>query len=129
MNDIRQWHEHQNTRDSTTYPLVPIFNPDGTLSTRVPVALVGEKEGVPVQALYVERIAELQFAGCDPTATAFARRDIDALAAVLYWQGYRSLHCYVPRATVDSIQKPLLKAGFERVDTRMALFFKSLETT
>jgi hypothetical protein len=127
MNDIREWHHHQNVRDKTTYPLAPIFNPDGTLTTRVPVALIGEKEGVPRQALYVERVGELLFAGCDPTATAFARRDIDGLADVLRWLGYGALHCKVPRGTAKFVSKPLIKAGFRCVDDEFSHFFKDLE--
>jgi hypothetical protein len=127
MKDIAAWHKEQNERDGTNYPLVRLFNSDGTLSQRVPVALVGEKDGEPKQALYVERVGELLFAGCDPEATAFARRDIDALAAVLYWQGYRALHCKVPRETAKSVSKPLIRAGFRCVDDEFSHFFKDLE--
>jgi hypothetical protein len=124
MQFIRKFHSEQNERDGTAYPLVPFFNSDMTLSSRVPVALVGERGKEPVQALYVERIAELQFAGCDPKGTAFARRDIEALATVLYWQGYRSIHCFVPHAVADSIRKPLEKAGFVSKQNELEHFFR-----
>lgn len=127
LDDIRQWHQHQNVRDNTSYPLPRLFNSDGTPTHRVPVALVGERDGEAVQALYCERMAELQFAGCDPKATAFARRDIDALATVLKWQGYGSLYCVVPVALAKAISKPLQAAGFESLDQKFVTFHKDLE--
>ena len=123
---IERFHRKQNERDGTDYPLTRIFNADGSLSRNVPVALVGDRGGEPMQALYVERTAELMFAGCDPKATAFARRDADALCAVLAWQGYTGLHCAVPVALAKAIAKPLKAAGFERTDDRLAHFFRDL---
>lgn len=129
LEDIREWHAAQNVRDSTGYPLPRIFNADGTLSVRVPVALIGEKDGEAQQALFVERCGELQFAGCDPRATAFARRDIDALATVLRWQGYGSLYCRVPVSLAKSVGKPLKAAGFKRINEQFVTFFKDLEAS
>ncbi len=128
MGLIRMLHAEQNQRDGTSYPLPRLFDKDGNLTDRAPVVLVGVEEGSdePVQAIWVERRAELMFAGCDPKATAFARRDIDGLAAVLTWLGYSGLHCDVPVALVEAIGKPLDKAGFERNDERLAHFFKDL---
>ncbi len=126
MEAIERFHREQNERDGTSYPLTRIFNADGSLARNVAVALVGEQNGEPKQALYVERTAEMLFAGCDPKATAFARRDADALCAVLAWQGYTGLHCAVPVALAEAIRKPLEKAGFERTDDRLAHFFRDL---
>ena len=125
---IKRFHAEQNQRDGTSYPLPRLFDKEGNLTDRAPVVLVGVVEGSdePVQAIWVERRAELMFAGCDPKATAFARRDIDGLAAVLTWLGYSGLHCDVPVALVEAIGKPLDKAGFERNDERLAHFFKDL---
>jgi len=126
---IRRFHDEQNERDGTSYPLPAFFDKVGAGTDRVPVALVGCEEGsdVPVQAIWVERRAELMFAGCDnPKATAFARRDIDGLAGVLSWLGYSGLHCDVPIALADAIGKPLDKAGFSRNDDCLAHFFKDL---
>lgn len=125
---IKRFHAEQNERDGTSYPLPRLFDKDGNLTDRAPVVLVGVEEGSdePVQAIWVERRAELMFAGCDPKATAFARRDIDGLAAVLTWLGYSGLHCDVPVALVEAIRKPLGKAGFEQNDHRLAHFFKDL---
>jgi hypothetical protein len=128
MGLIRMLHAEQNQRDGTSYPLPRLFDKEGNLTDRAPVVLVGVEEGSdePVQAIWVERRAELMFAGCDPKATAFARRDIDGLAAVLTWLGYSGLHCDVPLALVEAIGKPLDKAGFEQNDHRLAHFFKDL---
>lgn len=125
---IRMFHAQQNERDGTTYPLPRFFNPDGTLSAYTPVVLVGCEEGSddPVQAIWVERRAELMFAGCSPKATAFARREIEALGTALGWQGYRGLHCDVPIGLVDLIRKPLEKAGFIQTDSRLAHFFREV---
>ncbi len=125
---IKRFHAEQNERDGTSYPLPRLFDKEGNLTDRVPVVLVGVEEGSdePVQAIWVERRAELMFAGCDPKATAFARRDIDGLAAVLTWLGYSGLHCDVPLTLVEAIRKPLGKAGFEQNDHRLAHFFKDL---
>jgi hypothetical protein len=125
---IKRFHAEQNERDGTSYPLPRLFDKDGNLTDRAPVVLVGVEEGSdePVQAIWVERRAELMFAGCDPKATAFARRDIEGLAAVLTWLGYSGLHCDVPLALVEAIGKPLGKAGFEQNDHRLAHFFKDL---
>jgi hypothetical protein len=128
MSFIRKFHVEQNKRDGTSYPLPHFFDPNGNLTQAVPVALVGVEEGsdVPVQAIWVERRAELMFAGCDPKATAFARRDIDALAAVLSWWGYSGVHCDVPVELTPHIAKPLGKAGFKQKDD-LAHFYKDLK--
>ena len=125
---IQRLHDEQNKRDGTSYPLPPFFDKHGCVTQQVPVALVGIEEDAeePVQAIWVERRAELMFAGCNPKATAFARRDIDGLAAVLSWLGYTGLHCEVPMMLADAIGRPLNAAGFNRNDERLAHFFKDL---
>jgi hypothetical protein len=125
---IERFHAEQNERDGTSYPLPRFFDKAGKLSDRVPVALVGCEEGSdkPVQALWVERRAELMFAGCNPKATAFARRDADALAAVLSWLGYDGMHCDVPLSLAEQIARPLGAAGFSQNDDRLAHFYKDL---
>lgn len=129
MSHIRRFHREQNERDGTSYPLPLFFDKNGLLTQQVPVALVGVDEGsdVPVQAIWVERRAELMFAGCDPKATAFARRDIDGLAAVLTWLGYHGIHCDVPIDLAEAIGKPLDKAGFSQNDDRLSHFYRDLK--
>lgn len=126
---IQRFHAEQNRRDGTSYPLPVFFNKAGLLTDQVPVALVGIEEGSdePVQAIWVERRAELMFAGCDPKATAFARRDIDGLAAVLTWLGYHGIHCDVPIDLADAVGKPLAKAGFSQNDDRLTHFYRDLK--
>lgn len=125
---IKKFHAEQNERDGTSYPLPVFFDKDGKLTDRTPVVLVGCVEGTdePVQALWVERRAELMFAGCDPKATAFARRDADALAGILFWMGYTGMHCDVPLVVSETVSKPLIKAGFTQNDDRLAHFYKDL---
>ena len=129
MSLIRRFHREQNQRDGTSYPLPLFFDKNGLLTQQVPVALVGVDESTdePVQAIWVERRAELMFAGCDPKATAFARRDIDGLAAVLTWLGYHGIHCDVPIDLTDAIGKPLDKAGFSQNDDRLSHFYRDLK--
>ena len=125
---VRLFHDEQNQRDGTSYPLPQFFDKAGAPTDRVPVSLVGVPEGAlePVQAIWVERRAELMFAGCDPKATAFARRDIDGLIRVLAWLGYSGLHCDAPMAIADAISKPLDKAGFRRVN-ELASFYREVK--
>jgi len=129
MNHIRRFHREQNERDGTSYPLPVFFDKHGLLTQQVPVALVGVDESTedPIQAIWVERRAELMFAGCDPKATAFARRDIDGLAAVLTWLGYHGIHCDVPIDLAETIGKPLAKAGFSHNDDKLAHFYRDLK--
>jgi len=128
MHFIRRFHVEQNERDGTSYPLPRFFDKNGCPTQQVPASLVGVEEGSddPVQAIWIERRAELMFAGCDPKATAFARRDIEAMAGFLSWLGYTGLHCDVPILVTDHVRKPLGFAGFEQNDHRLAHFFKDL---
>jgi hypothetical protein len=125
---IQRFHREQNERDETSYPLPKFFLSNGTMSDRIPVVLIGCEEGKddPVGCIYVERRAELMFAGCDPRLTAFARRDIDGLNHVLSWMGYSGIHCDVPRTLVEHIRKPLMKAGFAQTDDRLAHFYREV---
>ena len=125
---IRQLHGEQNEQHGTSYPLPTFFDRHGLPTPQVPVSLVGIEEGTEevAQAIWVERRGELMFAGCNPKATAFARRDIEALAAMLTWLGYTGLHCDVPIQLVEHISRPLNAAGFEQNDHRLAHFFRDL---
>lgn len=126
---IEKMNRIQNQRDGTNYPIPPFFNSDGSLRASIPVALIGHLNGMTSNALYVQRTGELMFAGCDPKATAFARRDIDALATLLTWQGYGDLYCHVPESRVKSIRKPLEAAGFDNIMERkipLVTFYKDL---
>lgn len=125
---IERFHSEQNERDGTSYSLPLFFDKNGHSTEQVPVSLVGVPEGEkdPVQAIWIERRAELMFAGCDAKATAFARRDIDGLVRVLQWLRYSGLHCDVPTQWADTIAKPLGKAGFRPMNATLAHFYREV---
>lgn len=118
---IQRLHVSHQAAQGTNYELPNLFGP------AIAIALVGvEEDGVVKSCIYVERIAELRFVGCDPKATAFGRREIDGLSYVLKLQGFRWLECFVPRPLKKMIQKPLERAGFACVDRELAHFAKDL---
>ena len=125
---IHALHEEQNRIQGTDYPIPRLFTAQGMATREVPISLVGVEEGSeePVQAIWIERRAELMFAGCNPKATAFARRDIEGLVSLLTWLGYSGLHCDVPINVLEHITPPLTAALFERNDDRLAHFFRDL---
>jgi hypothetical protein len=117
---VRLHIEHQ-AAQGTNYELPYLFSP------QIAVALVGvDDEDRIHNCIYVERIAEMRFVGCEPKATAFSRREVRGLAYLLRLQGYRWLECFVPRKLKKAIQKPLRRAGFECVDRELAHFAKDL---
>jgi hypothetical protein len=118
---IQQLHREHQAAQGTNYELPYLFDP------AIAVALVGVDEHDSVcNCIYVERIAEMRFVGCDARATAFGRREISGLRYVLKLQGYRWLECFVPRPLQRMIGKPLRKAGFVCVDRELAHFTKDL---
>ena len=118
---IQQLHRAHQAAQGTHYELPYLFGP------AIAIALVGvEEDGAIRSCIYVERIAELRFVGCDPKATAFGQREIAGLSYVLKLQGFRWLECFVPRPLKQMIQKPLRRAGFACVDRELAHFAKDL---
>lgn len=118
---IQQLHREHQALQGTNYELPYLFGP------AIAVALVGvDAEGCIRNCIYVERVAEMRFVGCDAKATAFGRREIAGLRYVLKLQGYRWLECFVPRTLKKMIQKPLQRAGFVCVDRELAHFTKDL---
>jgi hypothetical protein len=121
---IQQLHRDHQRMQGTNYELPWLFGP------AIAVALVGTDDtGAIRNCVYVERIAELRFVGCDARATAFCGREIAGLAYLLKVQGFRWLECFVPRPLKRIIQKPLVRAGFECVDGELAHFAKDLRGT
>jgi hypothetical protein len=113
-------YEHQKIQ-GTNFELPWLFGP------AIAIALVGVDDGGAIHnCVYVERIAELRFVGCDARATAFSRREIEGLTYLLKLQGIRWLECFVPRRLKKIIQKPLLRAGFACVDRELAHFARDL---
>jgi len=118
---IQQLHREHQAAQETDYELPYLFGP------AIAVALAGvDEDGAIRNCIYVERIAELRFVGCDPRATAFGRREIAGLTYVLKLQGFRWLECFVPRPLQRMIEKPLRKAGFACVDRELAHYTKDL---
>jgi hypothetical protein len=109
--EIERLHHEQNAKWGITYE-APRPGP------HIAVALVGEdRSGKIVQAVIVERVAEMCLYGFDPKATANSRRDIRGLRYLLEMQGYRWMHCLVPSFLREAIAKPLQRAGFlDRTD-------------
>jgi hypothetical protein len=103
---IQRLHYEQNERWGFDYE-APFAGP------HIATALVAEdSEGKIVQAVIVERIAEMSLYGFSPKATAHSRRDIDGLRYLLTLQGYRWMHVLVPSFLRAAIAKPLKRAGF-----------------
>lgn len=118
--EIQRVHAEQQAAQGTNYGIPYLWGP------HIAVALVGERDGKIVQALYVERVAEMCFIGADPKGTAFARREIDGLAWILKGMKYRWLHCLVPKQLADAIAKPLKRAGFVSKEKELVAFSRSL---
>lgn len=117
-------HEQQQRLQGTHYELPDLF---GKHRGAIPLALVTVDENDQIlNAVYVERIAEVRLVGIDPRATAFARRDIDGIAYLLQAQGYRWLECFVPRELAEPIGKPLCAAGFDCKERELVHFTKDL---
>lgn len=118
---IVQLHCEQQAAQGTNYELPALFGP------QIAVVLVGvDERGTIHNCIYVERIAEMRFVGCDAKATAFSRREADGLAYLLKLKGYRYLECYVPRKLKKYIEKPLRLAGFQDKEAELAYFSRDL---
>ena len=122
---IQRFHREQNELQGTNYALPPLFRGDGEFAPNIAVAFMVERDGKPVQAFYFELVPEVCFAGCDPQATAYARREIDRIAFCLRSMGYSGINCKVPKHLVESISAPLERAGFT-ADDELSYFFKDL---
>lgn len=118
---IVRLHTRQQAEQGSSYELPYLFGP------QIAVALVGvDEQGTIHNCVYVERVAELRFVGCDAKATAFSQREITGLAYLLKLQGYRWLECFVPQKLKRYIEKPLRRAGFENKESELAYFTKDL---
>ena len=128
---VRDWqticrlHEQQNAMQGTNYALTQLFAANGDLAPNIALAFVVESDGLLCSSFYFELVPEVCFAGCDPQATAYARREIDRIAFGLRSMGYMGINCKVPEHMAESIAAPLEKAGFEK-DVALTHFFKDL---
>lgn len=122
---IELFHQEQNGRQGTNTSLPTLFRDNGDFSENIALAFVVERDEVPVSSFYFELVPEVCFAGCDPQATAFARRQINQIAFGLRCLGYTGINCKVPQHMAESIASPLEKAGFNK-DEDLVHFFKDL---
>lgn len=122
---IKQFHQEQNLLQGTDYALPKLFDAGGNFAPNIALVFMIERNGNPVQAFYFELVPEVCFAGCDPAATAFARREIDRIAFGLRGMGFTGINCKVPEHLAESISAPLEKAGFDE-DAKLRHFFKDL---
>jgi hypothetical protein len=123
---IQQFHAEQNLMQGTTTALPKLFAPDGEFAHNIAMAFIVERDGQPVQSFYFELVPEVCFAGCDPQATAYARREIDRIAFGLRAMGYTGINCRVPIQLTENIRGPLAHAGFEDLTGQFSDFFKDL---
>lgn len=122
---ILRLHQEQNERDGTSYPHPELFDGNGDFLSGIALALVGVRDGKVMQSIVFEsRCVEMSLYGCDPTATAYSRRDIHAAQYILENKGFVGINTFVPKVVVTSIEKPLKKAGFKRNDDVLAHFFR-----
>ena len=122
---IRQFHREQNLLQGTNYALPRLFDAHGKFAPNIAMAFMVERNGRPVQSFYFELVPEVCFAGCDPRATAYARREIDRIAFGLRAMGFTGINCKVPEHVAESIRTPLEHAGFDE-ETKLVHFFKDL---
>ena len=110
---IQRFNRHQNELQGTNTALPQIFDAAGNFAPNIALAFIVERDGVAVQSFYFELIPEVCFAGCDPQATAYARREIDRIAFGLRAMGFTGIRCSVPEHMNEHIASPLKHAGFE----------------
>jgi hypothetical protein len=122
----------QNRRDGTSYPVPPIFDLDensprhGKLMPNVALALVTEVNGRVRQGhVWLRTVEEMSFGG-DAEAWKFSGAHIPLAHALLRERGYDDVHVLVPKARANALQKMLAAAGLQRIDQRLAHFFRML---
>ena len=121
-------HREQNERDSTNYPLPPLFAREGGFSPAIALALVVESEGKVTQCVWFEQTTvETMVAGRDPENAI--GRDVDAIAYMLRQQGVTGIDCKVPVQVARPIGRRLKRSGFHSEDERFAHFFMDLTET
>jgi len=130
---IKEFHAEQNRRDGTNYALPALFVLDskepgfGGFAPGIARAYVGEIDGEIVTSFWFDcSTVECCFAGCDPRGTAAAWKDIGFIAYELKALGYTGINSKIPVAVVNSIEKPLKKAGFAVDDKDLKHFYRSL---
>ena len=123
----------QNRRDGTSYPVPPVFEMDedsprfGQLKPNVTLALVTEVDGrVRMGHLFLRTIEAMSFGG-GREEMLFSATHIPMALEMLKAKGYDDVHTLVPHPRVSEEHQQLLESyGLNRIDHRLAHFFKSL---
>jgi hypothetical protein len=123
---IQRFHAEQNEAHGTNYALTPLFDAHGEFARNVAMAFIIEKDGRPVSSFYFELVPEVCFAGCDPQATAVARREIERIGFALRSMGFTGINCKVPMVVGESIRTPLEAAGFGDETGKYLNFFRDV---
>ena len=130
--DMPALHERlaeQNKRDGTCYPIPEIFDKDGKRDKFIPLALIVEHHGKVHGGIIFEnagRGVEMMLVGCGPRVTAMAQSERKGIEYTLKSMGFQWIRCMITRSVVKYLKAPMKDAGFRRVDTRFASFFKEL---
>lgn len=121
------YHQEQNERDGTEYPMPRMFDEKGRLDGNIAMALTMERDGHPTQAVYFARsmvhAVEMMFVGCDPRSTVYSAREIQAASYVLKNLKVEAIHCLIPKQLTPSLTRTLCNAGFEN---RFSHFFQNI---
>lgn len=122
------FHVEQNKRDNTDYPLPRMFDAQGKRDSNIALALSMTKDDIPVQGVYFckNNAVEMCFAGCNPRATIYSAREIEAVRYTLRAMKYEVINCKIPLSMADMLQRPMEDAGFRRTDDRFATFYQEL---
>lgn len=120
------YHQEQNERDGTSYPMPRMFDEKGRLDDNIAMALTMERDGHPVQAVvfcHVQRACEMMLVGCDAKATIYSAREIEAARYVLKSLKIETIHCLVPNHLRSQLTRTLCNAGFEN---KFSHFYQNL---
>lgn len=121
---IQRLHAEQNAEQGTNTALPQIFEGKG-FARNIALAIMAERDGVPVQVRWYINVPELCFAGMDPVATAAAQRAAEMDAFLLRAMGFTGTNCKVPECVAEHIDGPLTRAGY-REDSGLKHYFKDL---
>jgi|GEM_PF-5595220 len=117
----------QNRRDGTSYPFPAVFNlQTGELLPNVLLALVTEVNGRVRQGhVWLRTIEQMDFGG-GRADTEFAIAHMPLILDSLRRRGYADEHIFVPKVRVEDFAGLLAEQGMQRVDTRLAHYFRML---
>jgi hypothetical protein len=122
----------QNRRDGTSYPVPPVFDMDpgsprfGQYLPNIVLAVVVEAAGRVRQAhVFLRTIEEMTFGG-GAEDMAFSAQHIEVTLDLLRRRGYDDFHTFLPHNRVSDLGPTLAEHGLNRLDLRLAHFFRML---